>query len=812
MGLKGLKVEELMKEGVTDDGQSMSSIGSQVFRGTIKKLPHIIGTSYFFHDPWIGLFEEDEQKLETNDEAFTTVFEAKDAPKPGESPNNTVANAPAYAPPVPPPMQKMSPPVPPPTNPGNAPPPPPPPPPPTAVQFSAPNKGGPPPPPPPRGGPPPPPSAPTPTAGFNNFQKGLAMTLEHRKAIIDGEITGDLSVKNILADESKALGLPPPRPGPPPQASKSTPPPPPKPAQGYSTAPNPQPSFQAPPNPPPENYAPQEENRAPKRPEEMSLDDKKRQLAGILGGMPGMRPKAETTESQNANLYQQPPPDSYSQPANSYQPPPANTYQAPPQNRNQPPPPPPPPSQNPPVMFSSGKIVEDPKRSTQPFLPNIEEEDELNTLFRPASRAIPKEKKNFIGLFDTPQDEEKKNPKNEPKKTRAEGLFKFIEDDDADTSSLLLNSDLAKKKLGKTTTDSPFTPLKAEAAKPKAQDNPMLFKPDPPKSSLPVIAESPLAVDPPRKSEENPFMSSSSAPKKEVSGNPFMFSKAEPPKASKPEQASDDPLAAFGGKISTTFAPATDPNRPSLKHTTSALVSGENKSPRPSIKEMQTNMPMPMFGGPPPPRQDKPAEVTHDLTMSKPIRNRVTKAATSKFDEFDDEQETPKPKTSNNTTPNRTSAITAPVNRPSDPLKMPVERPKSPVNMGRPSQEPPKAPANNMKLPSIGGDDLPSFGSNKTPPKPSGFANVPIARNASPKPAGSARREVNFDPLMGGFRGPEKKTTPRPSVQAEEEKKVKTARPSLFDEDDDLSFRPPAKTVAKNEPAAKKNRGNLFDD
>lgn len=756
MGLKGLKVEDLMKEGVGDDAVSMSSIGSQVFRGTIKKLPHIIGTSYFFHDPWIGLFEEDEQRLETNEEAFTTVFEAKDAPKPGESPSNTISNPPAYAPPVPPPMQKNLPPLP----PTNMPPPPPPPP--APVQFSAP-KGGPPPPPPvpvqfsaPKGGPPPPPAV-APTATFNNFQKGLAATLERRKHIIDGDITGDLSVKNILSDESKALGLP----SNPPKAPLS------KPLN--------QPTSNPIPNPPQayvekpvvlESYS----EEKPKKPEQMTLEDKKRQLAGILGGGPMMRPKPEAPESQNSNLYQQPPPDT------SYQNPPQNLYQAPPV----------PPTQNP-TLLSANKPVDPIKRpTTQAFLPNIEEEDELNSLFKPNVKPVQKEKKNFSGLFDTPQEEEKKSSKNEPRKTRAEGLFKFIEDDDADTASLLLNSDLAKKKLGKTTTESPFL------FKPAAE-NPLLFKPENPK-----ILENP-------KSESNPFMSSKPPVKKDSDGPLF---KASP---------SDDPLSNFGGKIATAFSPTSENKspRPSLKTT--------EVPSRPSIKDMQANMPMPLFGGPPP-RQDKPAEVSHDITMSRPVRNRVTKAVTSKFDEFDDESTLIKSNSTissgpRSTTPvkernvspmNRPSLNNPPANRPSlnDP---PASRPSlnnPPAN--RPSNVEKESDPLAVKMPSFSSEPLPSFGQPKPQQTAPASKPLPSIRNVSPKPVGSSRREVNFDPLMGGFRGPEKKPTPRPSVNTEEEKKNKSR--SLFEEDEEISFRPPAKKTEKNDSGARKQRGSLFDD
>ena len=769
MALKGLKVEELMKEGGSDDGVSMSSIGSQVFRGTLKKLPHIIGTSYFFHDPWIGLFEEDEQKLETNDEAFTTVFEAKDAPKMGESPMNTVTNNPGYSAPVPPPMPKTAPPVPPPTtntpmSSQKAPPPPPPPP---QRGPSAPLPGGP---------PPPPPAA---VASMNNFQKGLAMTLEKRKAIIDGEATGDLSVKNILVDESKALGLPAPKPPPvntpKPQQSAPTGPPPPPPA--FSTPTNI-------PNPPPV----QQVSETTKRPEEMSLEDKKKQLAGILGGMPQMRPKVENPEPQNTNLYQQPPPESnYSQPSNAYQAPPPS------QNLYQQPPPPPASSQS---YFQAS-----PKAPAQAFLPHIEEEEEVNSLFsRPTSKAIPKEKKNVSLLFDTPNEEEKINPKNEAKKTRAEGLFKFInDDDDADTANLLLNSELAKKKLGKTTTDNPFL---FSSDKPKVQETPLTNKPISVTQSNPPL---PKIEEKPKKEEENPFLFNKPAPPKKIVENPTLFSKPEPTTSEKPKAApSDDPLSSATSKIVSAFAP-----QKSIKDT------NEDKSPRASIKDIRNSMPMPLFGGPPPPRQEKPVEVSLDAAMSKPVRKRLQKTTTSKFDDFEDNE----PKLTKSSTFMNTSAkdvspfskTTVPQQNNPDSIKMPSlgSDPLKMPSMPPMPSEPPKTSSDAIKMPVIG-NSLPSFGSASNNTRAASPKPLPvIKRDSSPKP--SARREVNFDPLMGGFRGPAKKPEPRPSIPKEEEKKAKP-KTNLFDDDDEeLSFRP-AKPVQKAEPVARKGRGSIFDD
>ena len=808
MGIKALKVDELMKEGTSDDGVSLSSIGSQVFRGTIKKLPHIIGTSYFYHDPWIGLFEEDEQKLESNDEAFTVVFEAKDAPKAGESPNNTVANNPGYSPPVPPPMQKINTGLPskngpaqfsPPSNVIPPPPPPPPkavppPPPPPPSQVSKSSKGGPPPPPPPSNNAAPPPA-------FNNFQRGLTMTLEKRKAIIDGEIEGDLSVKNVLTDESKALGLPPPPKAANPSASKPNPPMPPN-QKPNASRPNPpippyQESNASRPNPPLPPYQEsnarpnpgfQESNttydpsvsQQPKKPEEMTLEDKKRQLAGILGGMPQMRPRQEPpAESSNQNI-----PDSNP----SYQNPPDKAFQTAPSLY-----PPPPPSQNPMNPVSNFKPKEEKSEQRVPtgiFFQNIQEEDELNTLFRTNTKPVSKDR-NSNKLFDFSVDEEKKNPKNEARKTRAD--FKFIDDDDEDTANLLLNSELAKKKLVNTTVENPFL-----LGSQKKEENPLLFKnlssdskPLEPKEENPLLFKNSITESKPEQSK----------PKQ---ANPFLFSKAAEEPIS--QNISDDPLSAFSSesksptktenkdRVSNSFA------SPNEKTPTLSFTTTENQSPRPSIKDMQANIPMPVFGGPPPSRQDKPTEVSHDITMLKPVRQRAIRGSTAKFDEFEggDEEPLGKEKT----------------------LPLTVERKSITPVQSKPVS---LVEEDKIKMPEV----LPSF--NQPEPRLSAPNNPPVTFKPPPqsrvenKPSG--RKEVSFDPLMSGFKPSEKKTTPRPSVNKEdttkatprplvnreEEKKTKP-RANLFDEDDDeMTFRPSIKPAAQKE-APKKVRGSLFDD
>ena len=727
MALKGLKVEELMKDGAGDDVVSMSSIGSQVFRGTIKKLPHIIGTSYFFHDPWIGLFEEDEQKLETNDEAFTTVFEAKDAPKIQESPMGSVGG-PAYAPPVPPPMQKTAPPIPPPTSsapppppppPGSKAPPPPPPPPPPPSSSKAP------PPPPSSGKAPPPPPAAQPGGSFNNFQKGLAATLEHRKAIIDGEVSGDLSVKNILVDESKALGTPPPKPSPPPPpANRSGPPAPPAPPA--SPAPR---APQAPPTtvssiPPQQNpYVPppqetQTYSEVPaKRPEEMSLEDKRKQLAGILGG--GMIRKPEPPKPEPEQQYD----DYYNSEPRSYQTnpvqqsppappaPPAPITSQPAIKVTQPPAPPAP-------AASRGAPKAEEIRKTGQFLPNITEDEEIDTLFRPSNKPPAKDKKNFSGLFDLPEDDKSKQIKNEPKKTRAEGLFKFIEDDDKDTADLLLNSDLAKKKLGKTTVENPF-----------------MFKTDP----------APKKEAQNEKKKENPFM--------------FPAKSNEKPKAA---PIADDPLSG-GFRL------------PTITETPS------KQEPRPSVKEIQKSIPMPVFGAPPAKKQEKPAEVSNDLALSKPLRERKAKNVPDDFDDFDDDTDSRPPSGALFKGPSSSNPFIKPQ-----------------------TSEPSKAGAS---MPSISDDPL--FSTSNLSSKP---ANPPLpklgSKNASPTLPPPAKKDSGLEPFAD-IRAPEK-TAPKPSLKPPEA--PAKPRPSLFDDDDEeLSFRA-AKPAVKESIGGRRNRGSLFDD
>ena len=286
--------------------------------------------------------------------------------------------------------------------------------------------------------------------------------------------------------------------------------------------------------------------------------------------------------------------------------------------------------------------------------------------------------------------------------------------------------------------------------------------------------------------------------------NPFLFSKAAEEPIS--QNISDDPLSAFSSeskspsktenkdRVSNSFA------SPNEKTPTLSFTTTENQSPRPSIKDMQANIPMPVFGGPPPSRQDKPTEVSHDITMLKPVRQRAIRGSTAKFDEFEggDEEPLGKEKT----------------------LPLTVERKSITPVQSKPVS---LVEEDKIKMPEV----LPSF--NQPEPRLSAPNNPPVTFKPPPqsrvenKPSG--RKEVSFDPLMSGFKPSEKKTTPRPSVNKEdttkatprplvnreEEKKTKP-RANLFDEDDDeMTFRPSIKPAAQKE-APKKVRGSLFDD
>jgi hypothetical protein len=307
LAVKGLKIDELIKEANVDDAASSTSVGSTVFRGTVRKLPHIINTEEFWNDPFVGLFgnfyaEEDEQRLDTEEILITDPeykYDTNDPtlppPPPIESPS--LPNA-GFIAPTPPPLPNagfIAPTPPPLPNAGFIAPTPPPLP--NAGIVNPPNAGvkapplpnlsvSPPPPPPP---PPPMPisdvSAP-PLPPASQYSKNLALALESniylaRKKIADGEMEGDLSVSSTLNHEKKVLSIfytdipsnqnKPTMPVPvPPQVSNPV-------------------TITSPiiPSPPPAAVSPQASET--KTPEQMSMQDKKNKLAGIFGGQQAPR-------------------------------------------------------------------------------------------------------------------------------------------------------------------------------------------------------------------------------------------------------------------------------------------------------------------------------------------------------------------------------------------------------------------------------------------------------------------------------------------------------------------------------------------
>ena len=82
LAIQALKVDDMIKEAYEGDESSVTSVGSTVFRGTVRKLPHIINTDEFWRDDSVGLYgnqyvEEDEQRLDTADFAEDTETSPK---------------------------------------------------------------------------------------------------------------------------------------------------------------------------------------------------------------------------------------------------------------------------------------------------------------------------------------------------------------------------------------------------------------------------------------------------------------------------------------------------------------------------------------------------------------------------------------------------------------------------------------------------------------------------------------------------------------------------------------------------------------
>lgn len=56
LGMQGLKVDDLLREASQDEVASSNTLGTSIFRGQMRKLPHIINSQFFYDDPWIGLY------------------------------------------------------------------------------------------------------------------------------------------------------------------------------------------------------------------------------------------------------------------------------------------------------------------------------------------------------------------------------------------------------------------------------------------------------------------------------------------------------------------------------------------------------------------------------------------------------------------------------------------------------------------------------------------------------------------------------------------------------------------------------------
>lgn len=478
LGLAGLKVDQLLKDGKEEDSMSTTTLGSQIFRGTIKKMPHIIGTSSFYNDPWIGLYEENEQALDGIEEISDEAQSIKSA---NRASMQSVSSS--TAPPIPPPMPKTQVPTPPPPAMNSqtlVPPPippslskaqnPPPPPPPTISSQSL----VPPPIPPSISKPPTPQQTQAPNPpGVSNFQKGLAATLEERRKIIDGEVKGDLSVKKTLINEGEVLGITP---------------------KVFNTFSHPATTQQI------ERSVSTIDPPQKKRPEDMTLEDKKRQLAGIFGGGPAP-PKQPPIPQKELNA-------------------PINTQPIMPPIIKQTAPIPPPTAQP-----SKPAIIQQP---AQPKVKGIFDGDEDASMFRP-SRPSTQPKKSDI-FFD--KDSDYKNPPKpeENKNRKVTNLFKFIEDEDEVTTDILLNSDIAKGKLSsKSPQDNPFMFKAPETTNQKKEDNPFVFKPNDQQQEKP---KKPISIEP----EEKKSTEASPAPERQEETKspipPFPFGMA-PPQSSK---------------------------------------------------------------------------------------------------------------------------------------------------------------------------------------------------------------------------------------------------------------------------------------
>ena len=356
----------------------------------------------------------------------------------------------------------------------------------------------------------------------SEFQKGLQKALAGRKAVIDGEVKGSLSVASVRKDEAKALHLP--TPAPLPVFVPSA-----KPA-----APKPLPVVQA---PPPQMALPPVAMPQGEVPyENLSMKEKRGLIAAVLAG----KVPPPDTPSMNQSVSEpevpsppEPLPVARPEPIPVTKPGPIPVAKPGPIPVAKSEPPKPVPQTQPaslkpespvkpalvqtrpavPEVPKSVPAVQVPQKPAQPTpmspqlpqapvspqLPQLSEEPPKprpkasfenygigeeqpeSSLF--STRPKQKEKSNFQGLFE---EETKQPPKKKPP-IKFDSLFK---DDDL-TTEVLLNSDLAKKKLGESQS---FQASKVESVVPKADSQSFqTTKAEPPKSN-PFLFDDPLSL------------------------------------------------------------------------------------------------------------------------------------------------------------------------------------------------------------------------------------------------------------------------------------------------------------------------------
>lgn len=354
----------------------------------------------------------------------------------------------------------------------------------------------------------------------SEFQKGLQKALAGRKAVIDGEVKGSLSVAAVRKDEAKALHLPPPAPLPV-FVPASKPP-----------APKPLPVVQAPsPMAPPQiampQMTPQMMPQGEVAYENLSMKEKRGLIAAVLSGKvppPDSSSRTQSVSEPEAPYQPEPSPvpQVFNKPESPAKPavipaipiapeipkPAPKNVQAPVK----------PESPVKPAQVQTRPTFPDPKpipavqelpRPSEPIKPapespklpeisaepvkprpkpnfetlGVGEEQPESSLFSTRPR---QKDRNFQGLFE----EETKQP---PKKKPPMKFDTLFQDDDL-TTEVLLNSDLAKKKLmGESQS---FNASKAEivAPKPKAESQSFQTTKAEPTKSNPFLFDDPLAL------------------------------------------------------------------------------------------------------------------------------------------------------------------------------------------------------------------------------------------------------------------------------------------------------------------------------